>query len=81
MKTIVLNNKDKKIEFQYFLNRQGTFTKETSSNVLAGALEITLVSENRFILGNRFDFIFVKYEKGGLWEDTFFLGKWNDGVI
>lgn len=81
MKITNLTNESKPIEFMYFLDRQGKLEKETATNILQNAEEVILLSKDKYINGHYLDFIFVKYKKGGPWEDTFFLGKWNDGII
>ena len=79
MKVTDLTNESKPIEFMYFLGRQGQLEKETATNILQNAEEVILLTKDKYINGKYFDFIFVKYKKGGPWEDTFFLGKWNNG--
>lgn len=81
MKIKDLTSDQKPIELEYFLGRQGQLEKETEPDVLKGAEEIMLLSKDKYVNGRYFDFIFVKYKKGGPWEDTFFLGKWNSGKI
>lgn len=81
MKITDLTDESKPLEFMYFLGRKGDLVKETAPNVLENADEVILLSKDKYINGQCYDFIFVKYKKGGPWEDTFFLGKWNDGII
>lgn len=81
MKITNLTNESKPIEFMYFLGRNGDLVKETAPNVLENADEVILLSKDKYINGQYYDFIFVKYKKGGPWEDTFYLGKWNDGNL
>lgn len=80
MKIKDITNTQKPIEFLKYLGRKGLLVTETSGDVLYGAEEVILLSRDKYVEGEYYDFIFVKYKKGGKYEDTFFLGKWNSGL-